>query len=53
MSYYLIELFNPDQKHYILAIIALVIFWREKVQEVAMPIFFFQSNRTNKQNKCA
>ena len=29
-----------------------MIFRREKLQVVAMPIFFFQSYRTNRQNKC-
>ena len=45
-------LFNysiPIKKAHISTIIALVIFRREKVQVVAMPIFFIQYNRTNKQ----
>ena len=50
-------LFNyliPIKKLIIIStIIALVIIRREKLQVVAMPIFFYQSNRTNMQNKCA
>ena len=38
----------PIKKANISTIIALVIFRREKVQVVAMPIFFVQFNGTNK-----
>ena len=54
MIYYSIQLFySPRSKALISTITAKVIFQREKVQVVAMPIFFFHSYRTNKQNKCA